>query len=231
MGRRNIGSVGLASSGVPDDLLTTKGDTHGYSSTNARIPIGANDTILTADSSEALGLKWSTPSGALWSVIGNYEAEAEEATTTMSFTAVDFDDDSFLYLVLDGSATAVTTTLELRYDDDSTANYHGTFRRQKASTETMGSFSGQDSAEIGSSNLFNATDHGFAGFAHISMNKSGSNNNIACISQLYGDNLNIIEWDWFQLDVVKSDISSLVILAASNWQVGTRFTLYKVARA
>ena len=63
MGKRLIGSVGLASSGVPDDLLTTKGDTHGYSSTNARIPIGDDDQVLTADSSEALGLKWATAGG------------------------------------------------------------------------------------------------------------------------------------------------------------------------
>ena len=63
MGKRLIGSVGLADSGVPDDLLNTKGDTHGFSSTNARIPIGDDDTVLTADSSEALGLKWATTAG------------------------------------------------------------------------------------------------------------------------------------------------------------------------
>jgi hypothetical protein len=46
--------------------LTTKGDIWGYSTLDARIPIGANDTVLTADSTQALGLKWATPSsGAL----------------------------------------------------------------------------------------------------------------------------------------------------------------------
>jgi len=43
--------------------LTTKGDIHGYSNTNTRVPIGSNDQILTADSSEALGLKWANSSG------------------------------------------------------------------------------------------------------------------------------------------------------------------------
>jgi len=57
-----IGSASLTSSGVPDDLLTTKGDTHGFSSVNARIPVGSNDQVLTADSAQALGLKWATPS-------------------------------------------------------------------------------------------------------------------------------------------------------------------------
>ena len=84
MGRRNIGSVGLASSGVPDDLLTTKGDTHGYSSTNARIPIGANDTVLTADSSEALGLKWaSAGGGGAVEFVGEF---VQTGTTDQSFS-------------------------------------------------------------------------------------------------------------------------------------------------
>ena len=41
--------------------LTTKGDLFGYDTGNARIPIGANDTVLTADSTQALGLKWAAP--------------------------------------------------------------------------------------------------------------------------------------------------------------------------
>jgi len=41
--------------------LTTKGDVWGYSGTDARIPIGANGDVLTADSTQALGLKWAAP--------------------------------------------------------------------------------------------------------------------------------------------------------------------------
>lgn len=43
--------------------LTTKGDLYGFSTLDARIPIGANDTVLTADSNETLGLKWAAPAG------------------------------------------------------------------------------------------------------------------------------------------------------------------------
>ena len=42
--------------------LTTKGDLWGYSTLDARIPIGTNNQVLTADSAQALGLKWATPS-------------------------------------------------------------------------------------------------------------------------------------------------------------------------
>ena len=52
---------GGSDSGVPDDLLTTKGDTHGFDSANARVPIGIDTTVLTADSTAALGLAWTAP--------------------------------------------------------------------------------------------------------------------------------------------------------------------------
>lgn len=52
--------------GAPPSLLTspltTKGDLWGYSSTNARIPVGSNGKVLTANSSATLGVDWETPS-------------------------------------------------------------------------------------------------------------------------------------------------------------------------
>lgn len=41
--------------------LTTKGDLYGHSTVDARIPVGANGQVLTADSAQALGVKWATP--------------------------------------------------------------------------------------------------------------------------------------------------------------------------
>lgn len=41
--------------------LTTKGDVWGYSTVNARVPVGSNDQVLTADSAQTLGVKWATP--------------------------------------------------------------------------------------------------------------------------------------------------------------------------
>ena len=55
------GGMGGGSGGVSEEMLTTKGDTHGYTTENARVPIGANTTVLTADSTTALGLAWTAP--------------------------------------------------------------------------------------------------------------------------------------------------------------------------
>ena len=38
--------------------LTTKGDVYTFSTSDARLGVGANNTVLTADSAEATGLKW-----------------------------------------------------------------------------------------------------------------------------------------------------------------------------
>jgi len=58
-----IGSAALTAPDPEGENLTTKGDLHGYSDENTRIPIGDDDQVLTADSSEDLGLKWATASG------------------------------------------------------------------------------------------------------------------------------------------------------------------------
>jgi len=38
--------------------LTTKGDLYTYSTADARLPVGANDTMLFADSTQSTGIKW-----------------------------------------------------------------------------------------------------------------------------------------------------------------------------
>jgi hypothetical protein len=43
--------------------LTTKGDLYTYSTTDARLGVGTNGQVLTADSAEATGLKWATVGG------------------------------------------------------------------------------------------------------------------------------------------------------------------------
>lgn len=44
---------------------TTKGDLIGFSTVNARLGVGANDTVLIADSAQTLGIRWGTPNGQL----------------------------------------------------------------------------------------------------------------------------------------------------------------------
>ena len=43
--------------------LTTKGDLFGFDTADARIPVGTNGHVLTADSAQSLGVKWAAPAG------------------------------------------------------------------------------------------------------------------------------------------------------------------------
>lgn len=53
-------SLGTPSAGSSSPL-TTKGDVYTYSTVDARLGVGTNGQVLTADSAEATGLKWATP--------------------------------------------------------------------------------------------------------------------------------------------------------------------------
>jgi hypothetical protein len=82
--------------------LTTKGDLYGFSTVDARIPIGANNTVLTADSSESLGLKWAAPAG------GGKVLQVVSATTTTdtSITSTSFTDTTITATITPSSATS-----------------------------------------------------------------------------------------------------------------------------
>jgi len=58
-----IGSAALTAADPTGENLIQKGDLHGYSSENTRIPISTNGYVLTADSAQALGLKWAASAG------------------------------------------------------------------------------------------------------------------------------------------------------------------------
>lgn len=52
------GFIGGGSGGGTASPLTTKGDVYGYDTSDARIPIGSDNTVFVADSAQALGVKW-----------------------------------------------------------------------------------------------------------------------------------------------------------------------------
>ena len=55
-----INSIGTGATTSP---LTTKGDIWVYGTIDTRLPVGTDNYVLTADSSETTGLKWAPATG------------------------------------------------------------------------------------------------------------------------------------------------------------------------
>ena len=75
--------------------LTTKGDIFGFDSADARIPVGVDGEVLTADSSQALGVKWASAAGGI-GILGTAVFSASGGTISG--------------LVIAGNITSVTRT-------------------------------------------------------------------------------------------------------------------------
>lgn len=54
-------SVGVCSSSGGSTPVTTKGDLYGFTTVPARVPVGSNGAVLTADSTQSSGLNWILP--------------------------------------------------------------------------------------------------------------------------------------------------------------------------
>jgi hypothetical protein len=71
--------------------LTTKGDLYTYSTTDARLGVGTNGQVLTADSTAATGLKWATAAGGgkvLQVVSATYSTTVTNSTGTYADTGL-----------------------------------------------------------------------------------------------------------------------------------------------
>lgn len=87
---RYDGSSWLDDAGTTSPL-TTKGDLWGYSTTDARLPVGTDGYTLVADSAETLGVKWAAPAAGgkvLQVVNATYSSETDSNSTTFADTGL-----------------------------------------------------------------------------------------------------------------------------------------------
>ena len=90
------------SGGGGSSPLTTKGDLYTYSTTDARLGVGTNGQVLTADSAEATGLKWAAPASGstfvgatVYNTAGARQTIANATVTQLTFNTNEIDTDGF----------------------------------------------------------------------------------------------------------------------------------------
>jgi hypothetical protein len=119
-------AAGVPSWATPTDQtpLTTKGDVFTFSTVDARLGVGANGTILTADSAEATGLKWAAPAvaGASWSIL-NSGGTALTGAATVTVSGIS-GKDKILVLFDQASSASGASTIAVRFNTDTASNYY-----------------------------------------------------------------------------------------------------------
>jgi hypothetical protein len=97
-------------------IVTTKGDLLGFSTTAARLGVGANNTVLTADSAEATGLKWATASGKTWQ---------QKATGSMTGSSITVSSLTGQEILVSWENWSSSSSAELKYrlNSNSGSNY------------------------------------------------------------------------------------------------------------
>jgi len=102
--------------------VTTKGDVFTFSTIPTRLGVGANDTVLTADSTATTGLKWATPTGAA----DNYtliNTGGTALTGAATITVSGISGKNSLIVVITGASSASASAFEMRFNSDSTFKY------------------------------------------------------------------------------------------------------------
>jgi hypothetical protein len=127
--------------------LTTKGDIYTYSTTDARLAVGANGTTLVADSAEATGLKWATASSGGMTLINSGGTTLTGSSTTISSIPATYKNLQIVIRQFQPSSDGYN--VNLRFNADTGTRYRTIENSQAGGTEL--SF-GQSLIEFGGAN-------------------------------------------------------------------------------
>jgi hypothetical protein len=121
-----VGRIPSVEGGIQPTIFDAKADllTAIANDTPARLGVGANDTVLTADSSTATGLKWATPSGSSPSyALINAGGTAMTGAATITVSGIS-GKNSLFFRILYGSSASASGNFSLRLNGDSGTNYY-----------------------------------------------------------------------------------------------------------
>jgi len=232
-GQIDLGNCGLISGAFSEQSahsggidLTTKGDMHGYSSSNARIPIGDDNQILTADSAQALGLKWAAAAaGGSLELLDVHTATGTESSYTFT-QDLDKSNYSNFDIIFQGDATAELALL-MQVNGSTSSNHHYTLIYSDGSSITDSWVEDSTSFPLISTNLNSTNPHALYASCQLRTNVVGEQYLIYTSFAHAYPQLRWEEYVGIDSGITTGDISSIKIFTStSTWLSGTRISTY-----
>ena len=209
-----------ASAAIAKTIVDAKGDIIAATAadTVARLAVGANDTVLTADSSTATGLKWAAAGGgATTYTLLNAGGTSLSGSSTITVSGLSGYNE--LYVRVAGASTAGVATLTYRMNSDSGSNYlHVGFWQGWTSPLTGGiTYSNGTTSIIGGQSA-SASDE-----IYSVLRITGANSTGIKPYRSYGTGTASGSEGWFYYGhyAGTSVISSISVIAGSNFDAGT----------
>ena len=135
-----IGRIPSVEGGIQPTIFDAKADilTATAADTPARLAVGANDTVLTADSSTATGLKWAAPSGGAlnYTLLNSGGTSLSGSLVTISGIS----NKEYLMIFISGASPAASATIDLRMtvNGDTTGGNYESYGNRYSFTSSYG---------------------------------------------------------------------------------------------
>ena len=154
MGKRLIGSVGLKPGTDTGFDLDEKGQIHGYSDQQFALPVGDDDQVLTADSGEDSGLKWTAAGGGQMELLETVTLGSADTNIAIDSMTYSWDDYSMFMIALNcRETTDDAKILQFRIDNLSTDVYAQSTILNDDSTISGSSANGASEFQLGSTTI------------------------------------------------------------------------------